>query len=244
MKPKQYKGIVLSNINIVDNIYELKIIGKFKGNPGQFYMLRSWDLEPFLSRPLSICNIEEDALTFLYEVRGKGTNILSNLRNGDSIYLLGPLGRGFPLDNRRKVGIVAGGIGIAPMIYLCKSLNGNIDFYGGFKEKPFYMDKIEKYIDKLYISTDSGKEGYNGFITDIFNQEKYSTVYTCGPIPMMEKIKYICEKRDISLYISMEKHMACGVGACFGCSIKTTSGIKKVCKDGPVFKGEEIIFHD
>lgn len=244
MKPKQCNGKVVSNIKILDNIYEMKLTGDFQGNPGQFYMLRSWGKEPFLSRPLSICNIEGNLLTFLYEVKGKGTDIFSKLREGDVLNLLGPLGTGFPLNNKGKIGVVAGGIGIAPMIYLCRSLKGDIDFYGGFREKSFYMDRIEENIDKLYISTDSGKEGHNGFITDIFNPEEYSVVYTCGPMPMMAKVKNICEEKNVPIYISMEKRMACGVGACLGCSIKTTSGIRRVCKDGPVFRGEEIVFHD
>lgn len=244
MKTKNCKGIVVSSIKISGYIYELKIAGNFQGKPGQFYMLRSWDREPFLSRPLSICNIEESRITFLYEVKGKGTDIFSKLESGDSIYLLGPLGTGFPLDKENKIGIVAGGIGIAPMVYLCKSLRGNMDFYGGFREVSFYTKGIEKYSDEIYISTNSGKEGYKGFITDIFNPEKYSIVYTCGPIPMMKKIARKCREKKTPVYISMEKRMACGVGACLGCSIKTTSGMRRVCKDGPVFKGEEIILYD
>lgn len=243
MNPKYCKGVVYSNEEVSSKIFELKLKGDFSGDPGQFYMLRSWDKDPFLSRPISICNIEEDFLTFLYEVRGQGTSLLSKLKKGDYIYLMGPLGTGFPLDEKGKVGIVAGGIGIAPMVYLSKKIS-NVDFYAGFRELPFYNDKIDKSVDNLYVSTDSGLEGHSGFITDIFNPEKYSLVYTCGPLPMMKKVVQMCIEKNVPIYVSMESRMACGIGACLGCSIETTSGVKRVCKDGPVFMGEEVVFDD
>lgn len=244
MDPKYCSGVVSSNTQVYENIYEMKVGENFKGEPGQFYMLRAWDREPFLSRPISISNIEDGTITFLYEVKGKGTELFSKLKSGDSIELLGPLGTGFPLDIEGNVGIIVGGIGIAPMVYLCHELSTKADFYGGFREKSFYMDKIEKNVENLYISTDSGLEGHSGFITEIFKPEKYSSVYTCGPLPMMRIVLDMCIKANVPVYISMERQMACGIGACLGCSILTTSGIKKVCKDGPVFKGEEIVFND
>ena len=235
---------VYSNIQVSTNIYEMKLRGDFNGEPGQFYMLRSWDIEPFLSRPISISNLDENYLTFLYEVKGKGTKLFSNLKRGDLLKLTGPIGTGFPQDEKGRIGIVAGGIGLAPMIYLCSRLHNSIDLYVGFRENSFYTDEINKYVNKLFISTESGLEGYRGFITEVFEPEKYDVVYTCGPTPMMKKIAEMCSERNIPVYISMESKMACGIGACLGCSIETTLGMKKVCKDGTVFKGREVFFND
>ena len=244
MNPEYCSCEVYSNKQVSDNIYEMTLHVDFKGQPGQFYMLRSWDVEPFLSRPIRISNIKENTLTFLYEVKGKGTKLFSNLKSGDLLKLTGPIGTGFPLEENGRIGIVAGGIGLAPMIYLCNRLDNDVDFYGGFRERSFYTDEIKKCVKNLYISTDSGLEGHNGLITEIFEPEKYSVVYTCGPVPMMKRVVEMCIEKNISVYISMERRMACGIGACLGCSIETVLGMKKVCKDGPVFKGEEVFFND
>lgn len=247
MKQSYVKRIIYSNTEISKNIYELKIqldkdlSSNCQGNPGQFYMIRNWDLDPFLSRPLSISDISNNMITFLYEARGKGTNIISQLKPGDSLELLGPLGNGFDLNIRGKIGIVSGGIGLAPMIYLMKTLNNNIDFYGGFRNQVYYIDEIEKHVDNIYISTENGSIGYKGFITELLKPEEYDYIITCGPTPMMEKVAEICEKEEVPVYISMEGRMACGFGACLGCTIETNSGIERICKDGPVFLGEEVI---
>lgn len=244
MNPEYSSCEVYSNIQVSTNIYEMKLHGDFKGEPGQFYMLRSWDIEPFLSRPISISNLKENTITFLYEVKGKGTKLFSDLKRGDLLKLTGPIGAGFPLEEKGRIGIVAGGIGLAPMIYLCNRLHNSIDFYVGFRERSFYTDEIKKYVNNLYISTESGLEGDKCYITEIFEPEKFDVVYTCGPIPMMKKVVEMCTGKNIPIYISMESKMACGIGACLGCSIETTLGMKKVCKDGPVFKGEEVFFND
>ena len=215
----------------------------FNGKPGQFYMLRGWEVDPFLPRPISICNISDGMITFLYEARGKGTHIISKLKKGDILELLGPLGNGFNLDLEGNIAIISGGIGVAPMIYLMKQLKTNIDFYCGFRNEAYYLNEIKKNINNIYISTEDGSVGYRGFVTELFVPEKYDTVLTCGPIPMMKRVVEMCKEKEIPIYVSMESRMACGVGACLGCAIETTSGMKRVCKDGPVFPGEEVVFN-
>lgn len=244
MQSNYKRGIVILNNKIEKNIYKIKVKGSFKGSPGQFYMLRAWYNEPFLSRPLSISNLSQEYIEFLYEVKGKGTKIFSNLKAGDILYLLGPLGNGFNLNGNEKVGIISGGIGIAPMIYLAKELGKKADLYVGFKRKPYGLKKVEDYIDQIYIATESGQVGYKGYVVDIFNPEKYTEVLACGPLPMLKRVVSICKEKDIPVYISMEKRMACGIGACLGCTVETVEGMKRVCKDGPVFSGEEIVFND
>ena len=250
MKKSYINGIVHSNVQIANDVYELKIksgdsfLDHFMGDPGQFYMLRSWELDPLLSRPLSISNILQGMIIFIYEVVGKGTEMLSKLGEGDYLELLGPLGNGFNLDLKGDIGIVTGSAGIAPMIYLMEKLNMNIDFYCGFKDKVYGIDKIEKKARDIYISTEDGSVGHKGLITELFVPEKYDMVLTCGPIPMMGKVASMCKEEGVPVYLSMESRMACGFGACLGCTIETISGMKRVCKDGPIFSGEEVVFHD
>lgn len=241
MKKGYINCVIYSNREISSNIYELILEGDFTGKPGQFYMLRGWDgLDPFLPRPLSIADLENGKLKFLYEIRGRGTHIIGNLKKGDKLSLLGPLGNSFDLDENRKVAIISGGIGIAPMLFLAKNLDAKIDIYSGFRENIYFLDQIKSYTENIYTSTESGSHGHKGFITEIFNPLEYDLVYTCGPTPMMHVVIAMC-KGKVPVYVSMESRMACGIGACLGCTIETVNGMERVCKEGPVFRGEEII---
>ena len=246
MKNSYVDGIISSNIEISKNIYEIVLEGDFKGKPGQFYMIRGWEeLDPFLPRPISISDLEEGKITFLYEVRGRGTHIISKLKVGDTLSILGPLGNGFDLDlyEKRNIAIISGGIGIAPFKYLCKNLKGNIDFYGGFRNDVYYLEDIKPYVNNIEVSTESGSYGHKGFVTQLFNPEKYDLVLTCGPIPMMNAVIKMCRGKT-PVHVSMESRMACGIGACLGCTIETVRGMERVCKEGPVFKGEEVKIND
>ncbi|MBU5427429.1 dihydroorotate dehydrogenase electron transfer subunit [Tissierella pigra] len=240
MKSSYKDGIIESNIEISENIYEIILNGDFQGFPGQFYMIRGWEaLDPFLSRPISIADLNNGKITFLYEVKGRGTHIISKLKKGDKLSILGPLGNGFNINTKGKIALISGGIGIAPMLYLAKSLNINVDLYCGFRDKPYFLETIGQYVDNIFVATDNGVEGHKGFVTELFNPMEYDLVYTCGPTPMMKVVMNIC-KGKVPLYISMENRMACGIGACLGCTVETIRGIERVCKEGPVFKGEEI----
>ena len=138
--------------------------------------------------------------------------------------------------------MVSGGIGTAPMLEVAKKLKENnnaykLDLYAGFRDEIYLIDEIKNYVDGAYISTNSGKYGHKGFITEILNVEEYDTVLCCGPEIMMKKVIDICKEKNVKIYVSMEKHMACGVGACLVCTCKTKDGNKRTCKDGPVFDG-------
>lgn len=234
-------GIIKENIQVYQNIYKMTIKGDFKGKPGQFYMLKGWEDYPILPRPLSISNINNKEISFLYMLVGKGTRLFSKLISGDKIELLGPLGNGFNVnkDDSKKIAIVAGGIGIAPMEYLAKELKGDIDLYCGFATGSYYIDEMKEYVNNVFISTDDGSVGFKGFVTDMVKNE-YDIVYACGPNPMMNSL--INRNLDAKTYLSLEAKMACGIGACLGCAIETTNGIKRVCHDGPVFDSKEVIF--
>lgn len=241
MKDSYRDGTILSNIEISQNIYEVILEGDFKGSPGQFYMVRGWkELDPFLPRPISIADLESRKLKLLYEVRGRGTHIISKLRSGDSLSLLGPLGNTFDLKKTGKIALISGGIGIAPMLYLAKNLGGEVDIYSGFRSDVYFLDDLKPYIKNTLVSTEDGSIGHKGFVTELFHPEEYDIVYTCGPTPMMKVVIEMC-KDIVPVYLSMESRMACGIGACLGCTVKTIRGMERVCKEGPIFKGEEMI---
>ncbi len=233
---------IISNEEISKDIYKLVVEDNSEIKPGQFYMLKV-NGETLLPRPISICEKNGDKLTFLYAVVGKGTKEYTRLREGDSISLTGPVGNGFDLEkDYGKVALVAGGIGTAPMLELAKNLrkrnkDQKIDVYFGFRDEIYLVDEIEKYSNEVKVSTNTGKYGHKGFITDILNVEDYDTVLCCGPEVMMKKVIDMCKEKNVGVYVSMEKHMACGVGACLGCTCKTKEGNKRTCKDGPVFDG-------
>lgn len=237
-------GIIIENHEISPNIFKVILQGDFQGLPGQFYMLRGWNgLDPFLARPISIANLEEGKITFLYEVRGKGTHIISQLKAGNKLSLLGPLGNGFDYKTDKKVALVAGAIGLAPFYYLARLLGQKPDLYAGFRDRSYFMEEFEEYTDQIYISTEDGSEGHKEYIIDILNPEDYDLIIACGPTAMMQ---VLADKNNgmVPLYMSMESHMACGIGSCMGCTIETKAGRKRVCKDGPVFSAEEVIFND
>lgn len=243
IKPSYRTEIVYENIQIADGLFRLTIKGEFSAKPGQFYMLRCPNKEPLLPRPISINYLDDESISFLYQVSGEGTKILSKLKQGDELNLMGPLGNGFDIDKiNGKVAIVAGGIGIAPMLYTAKNLKHcDVHVYAGFRDKTYILDEFKEYVKDIKISTETGTEGHKGYVTDLFNAESYDVVLCCGPEIMMNKIIKVCNEKKVPLYVSMEKHMACGVGACLVCTCKTKHGNKRTCKNGPVFLGEEIV---
>ena len=245
MSSKYQKSQIIENIELVEGIYKMTIDGDYsKDRAGQFYMLRSWGIEPFLSRPISIHDANSEGITFLYEVRGRGTEMFSQLKRGDFMELLGPLGNGFDVENiSGKVAIVTGGVGIAPMGLVVKQLeNCEIDFYAGFREMDYSLSYMKDHVSNVHISTDSGAIGHKGFIIEIFDPTGYDYVLSCGPTPLMKKVAAICNEKGVKSYLSLESTMACGVGACLGCTCETTEGKQRVCKEGPVFSGEDVNF--
>ncbi|MCR1949518.1 MULTISPECIES: dihydroorotate dehydrogenase electron transfer subunit [unclassified Clostridium] len=242
MKVTYSKSKVISNEKIVDGIYKMVVEDNNEVKPGQFYMLKL-NGQTLLPRPISVCEKNEGTITFLYAVVGNGTREYTNLEKGEYINLTGPLGNGFNVyEKLGKVALVSGGIGTAPMLEVAKKIKENknsskLDLYAGFREDIYLIDEIKSYVDKAYVSTNSGKHGHKGFVTDILNVEDYDTVFCCGPEIMMKKVIDMCKEKNVKAYVSMEKHMACGVGACLVCTCKTKDGNKRTCKDGPVFDG-------
>lgn len=244
MGSKYITSKVLSNIEISKDIFKLYIEGDINVKPGQFYMLSAWEGEILLPRPVSIHEVDKQGIYFLYEVKGKGTKLLSKLRENDAILLLGPLGNGFDVEKLKgKVAVVTGGLGIAPVKQLVKNIiNCEVDLYCGFKENSYAIGGLEKYTDNIYVATENGSIGYKGYVTDMIKPSYYDSVLCCGPEPMMKKLIEVCNKNKVPIYVSMERFMACGLGACLVCTCGTINGNKRTCKEGPVFLGEELIF--
>jgi dihydroorotate dehydrogenase electron transfer subunit len=231
---------VISNERLTDGVYHLRVKGDYGGKMGQFYMLRAWGAYPLLSRPLSIHQVNDDGVEFLYHVVGEGTEILAGLTTGDPVELEGPFGNGFP-EALGKVALVGGGIGIAPLYYCARELPGS-DVYLGFSRESFRTEAFRPLAAELKVNV-------GGLILDSVDFTQYDHVFVCGPHPMLKaaQLKGIAAETAGSrtrLYLSLENRMACGIGACLVCSVSCRDGQKKACTDGPVFLSEEVIFHD
>ena len=221
--------------------------------PGQFYMLHALRSDTLLARPISVYHIDksffgETEIQFLILVKGNGTQELCSLQDGDKINILGPCGNRFPcpLSETKKVCIVGGGIGVAPVAGFAETLSPKTyDFYASFKSGCYGLEHIKP--EKLVVTTDDGSRGIKGMLPAALTEQSlrdgnYSAVYACGPLPMLAYVKQIAEAANIPCYLSMEARMACGVGVCLGCTITTTEGKKRCCKDGPIFDGNILVF--
>ncbi|HHT86207.1 MAG TPA: dihydroorotate dehydrogenase electron transfer subunit [Clostridiales bacterium] len=231
--------VILQNSHVSPEVCLMTIKG-LTGKAGQFYMLRPTKvLDPLLGRPISIHDCVDGNCSFLYRIAGKGTSLMSELRAGDTIEAYGPYGNGFePVDS--DIRLIGGGIGIAPLYFLARTQkalypNRVIEAYLGFVEKPFMVQYFRAVADFVYVRV-------GGYITSDVPFEENVVNYACGPVPMMKAAKEEAEKKGSTLYLSLEAHMACGVGACLGCTCPTVSGNKRVCKDGPVFLASEVCF--
>lgn len=237
-------GRVRENRAVAPDVFLLKVEGSFKcEKPAQFYMLRAWDLDPPLFRPMSVFDLSDEGISFLYAVRGRGTRLLSRLSSGDELTLLGPLGRGWERTEGR-VALVGGGMGIAPLFFTAKVFGPPVEVFLGFRGKPLLVEEFGRLCDRLQVTSESEapRYGQGGLVTDIFSGEGYSACYACGPVPMLATLSAICRRASVPLFLSLEERMACGIGACLGCTVFTKGGPKRVCRDGPVFPAEELLW--
>ena len=222
--------------------------------PGQFFMLKSLQDAFSLRRPISIhqVNKQDRTMEFYYEVKGRGTDSLADFQEGEKISLQGPLGHGFSVVKDKKVIVIGGGMGIAPMKYLLDDLkeNNEVTFIAGGRNQDaieildfFSFQKL-----RAYITTDDGSVGMKGNVVtklkDLLEQDSYDQIYVCGPHGMMIAAAETAQEKGVACEISLENRMACGVKACVGCSIQTVDGLRKVCHDGPVFDSRKIVNYD
>jgi dihydroorotate dehydrogenase electron transfer subunit len=261
----QKKTRIVLNIHLTGDYYKLVLnlpeIARC-ARPGQFVMLRvANDYQPLLRRPFSIHSVNNGKsghnrgqIEILYQVVGRGTEILSEKKPGEYLDVLGPLGNGFSILDSRYSLLVGGGMGVAPLLFLAQELstvNRQLStVLIGAKTKRALLSKKEfaNLGLRVKISTDDGSAGFEGKATDLLKyllstlNSKPSTIYACGPKSMLKEIAIISKQYHIPAQISLEEYMACGLGVCLGCMVKTKSGYQAVCKEGPVFDSSRIIW--
>lgn len=256
MKYTQGQYIITNKHALAKEIYSFEIkcpeIAEIAA-PGQFVHIRTGSFT--LRRPISICGInkEKGTLRIVFEIRGEGTSQIARLNSGDFIDMLAPLGHGFTVDeNFKKVVLIGGGIGTPPMLPLAQIYGEKAVAISGFRNSAaaILQDDFKSAGAQTILCTDDGSAGIHGFVTQPFKelaeQGGIDAVYACGPMPMLKGIAQICKEKNIYCEISLEERMACGIGACLGCACRTVRNDEEyfahVCKDGPVFKAEEVLW--
>ena len=258
MKYTQGKYPILSRKTLAKEIYDLTILcpdvaeiakaGQFVNVKAEGFMLR---------RPISICSInkEKGTIRIIFEVRGEGTKVMSGLDQGDMIDIVAPLGGGsFRLDEYKTAVIIGGGIGVPPMLAVAEKFGANGTVISGFRNAAavILQEDFKAVGSETILCTDDGSAGKKGFVTDALNEvlknKKPEVIYACGPKIMLKKIVEIARTQGIPCQVSLEERMGCGVGACLVCACRTIRDggeyYAHVCKDGPVFDSQEVIFDE
>ncbi len=260
--PKMLLAKLVKKEKLKEDIFKFsveapKIVNTSK--QGNFIEIRvSENIEPFLRRPISIYNLDKEKgiLEFIFQVKGKGTEILSKKEEGDLIDIIGPLGYGtFDYENYQNIAVIGGGIGVFPLYELSKNAKKdgkNVNIYLGFRNKNFVLleEEFKAVSNKFILTTDDGTYSEKGFAIDFLKKDveegKIDAIYACGPLPMLKAVRSFAIEKDIPCQISLEERMGCGLGACLGCAVKTANSPKDapeymhVCKAGPVFEAKEV----
>ena len=243
---KQVIFKIKENTKIAKNTYKMVLLGDTSGitNCGQFVNIALEGL--YLRRPISVCDYEDGVLTLIYKAVGEGTELMAKLHEGKELDILVGLGNGYDTTKSGAAPLlIGGGVGVPPLYALCKKLISEgkkpIVILGfNTADEVFYKEDFESLGAKVLVATADGSVGTKGFVTDAMKEiDSYTYFYTCGPTPML---KALFNATVTSGQFSFEERMGCGFGACMGCSCKTNFGNKRVCKDGPVFEKEEILW--
>ena len=235
---------IIENVALTDSVMRMTLKGDVSAitNAGQFVNIKLDGL--FLRRPISVCDLGKDCFTIIYKIVGKGTEQLSKMQGGKLDVLTG-LGNGYDLS---KAGmnpvLIGGGVGVPPMYLLAKRLiedgkKPTVILGFNTKQEIFYEEQFKQLGLNVIVTTVDGSYGVKGFVTDALKDVEYSYFYTCGPEPML---KAVYKASQTSGQMSFEERMGCGFGACMGCSCKTLTGNKRICKEGPVMIKEEILW--
>ena len=243
---------------LIEGIYKFSVkapeITK-EAKAGQFLEIKVSETgEPYLRRPISIFNIDGDIVEFIFQVKGRGTELLAQVQEGKLIDIMGPLGKGtFKVKEYNNVAIIGGGIGTYPLYELTKELKGkaNLNVYLGFRDKSLVTCEKEFEeigLNKLVVTTDDGSYKEKGFAIDFMKKDieehKVDMIFACGPLPMLKAVRNYAIENSIPCQISLEERMGCGIGACLGCAVKVKNGEETryghVCKDGPVFNASDV----
>lgn len=252
----QGKAFIVKNEKLTDTIFKMVLQNDFISElaiPGQFVHILCG--EKTLRRPISICKIDSVAhcIEIVFEIRGDGTDWISKQEEGEYLDIIGPLGNGFKIDSGKNVLVIGGGIGVPPMLGLAEQIENKCDALLGFKniESSILVTDFLDICNDVYVTTDDGTLGEQGFVTDTLSNllyhKKYDVIYACGPTAMLSNIYKIASENNIECYVSLEERMGCGIGACLTCACKVKKDgeikMQRVCKDGPVFDAKEVVWN-
>lgn len=258
MAKQKTLAIIRTQNQLAEDIYDLRLETKLsaEARPGQFVSVYVNDASRLLPRPISICKVEDGVLRLVYRLAGGGTRLLSQMKPGESVQILGVLGNGFMPEaaDGKRVLVMGGGIGIPPMLQTAISLRerGKAQQIGavlGYRSERFLMEEFEE-VCPVYAATEDGSFGSRGNVMDAIREQKLScdVIMACGPMPMLRAVKEYAAANHIRAYISLEERMACGVGACLGCVCKTSHkdahsqvNNSRICTDGPVYAAEDVL---
>ena len=244
---------VLSQEELAMGVFSMWMdVGEMAGmvRPGQFLSVYTKDPSKLLPRPISISETDPKGgrLRIVYRVAGEGTREFSGYRAGESVTVMGPLGNGFPLDSKKKAFLIGGGIGIPPLLQLARELECDRQIILGYRDELFMDGEFAPY-GPVFVATEDGSAGTRGNVLGAVreNHLEAQIIYACGPVPMLRAIKAYAHEMNMECYLSLEERMACGIGACLACVCKSTEvdghshvHNKRICKDGPVFRAEEV----
>lgn len=241
------KGIyeIHSNTPLTESVWRMVLVGdtRYLTAPGQFVNIAIEGC--YLRRPISVCDYDGQSITLIYKVVGRGTEIMSRMQAGEKLDVLTGLGNGFSTSAATEQPLlVGGGVGVPPLYNLAKRLKEagkRVQVVLGFNraDEIFYAEEFKALGVDVHIATVDGSVGIKGFVTDAMKALEFDYIYTCGPLPML---KAIYSSSECDGEFSFEERMGCGFGACMGCSCQTKKGSKRICKEGPVLKRDEIIF--
>ena len=248
------RAIIVRQQCIGTDIYDMVLSfpkGAKEARPGQFIAMYCEDGTKLLPRPISICGIDAEAgtLRVVYRIAGEGTRLFSQMKAGDSLEVMGPLGNGFTMKDKKAI-IVGGGIGIPPMLELTKQLDCEKTVVLGYRDELFLKEEFEACAN-VAVATEDGSAGTKGTVIDAIKAAQVSgeIIYACGPMPMLKALAEYADAHGMEAQISLEERMACGIGACLGCICKTKEkdhhtnvNNTRICKDGPVFDAKEVVF--
>ncbi|MBO4976792.1 MAG: dihydroorotate dehydrogenase electron transfer subunit [Lachnospiraceae bacterium] len=246
---------VISQKEIAPSIFDMWIATDLAAQalPGQFICVYPGNKSTLLPRPISICEVAEDkaSLRIVYRIAGQGTTEFSSYQAGESIEILGTLGNGFPVEKGegKKVFLMGGGIGVPPILQLAKEMNADKQIVVGYRDSQMFLKENLEQNGTVYVATEDGSFGTKGNVMNAIDENNLDAdvIFACGPMPMLRAIKKYAETKNIPAYISLEEHMACGVGACLGCVVKTKEvdhhshvHNARICTDGPVFEAADV----
>jgi dihydroorotate dehydrogenase electron transfer subunit len=226
---------------------------KIEPAPGQFFMVRSWETkDPLLSRPLAASGTRRDgSIEILFRIRGRGTTLLAECQKGQTLFMRGPCGNGFPKPAGGRLLLAAGAMGVAPLLFARERFGREknmllfVGVSGQSEWEPFCRNISRRFPETLFFS-ENGAIGEKGTVIDGLrnHRRRNDEIWACGPEGMLRALKYFQDDRSPAIRVSLERRMACGYGGCLGCAIQTRSGPKRVCVDGPVFRWEELCWHE